>query len=96
MHRRLPVDRHRARPATLPGRRTDPALHQRWEIKTAYLQLKSSILGGCRCGPRCRRHRSGNHALLIVCQLLDIAMVDATDSRLGTNRTWRGTLSRRS
>jgi hypothetical protein len=58
--------------------------HQRWEIETAYLELKSSILGG-----RVLRSRTPDgidqeiHALLIVYQLLRTAMVDATDSRPG-------------
>jgi Insertion element 4 transposase N-terminal/Transposase DDE domain len=58
--------------------------HQRWEIETAYLELKSSILGG-----RVLRSRTPDgidqeiHALLITYQLLRTAMVDATDSRPG-------------
>jgi hypothetical protein len=60
--------------------------HQRWEIETAYLELKSSILGG-----RVLRSRTPDgidqemHALLIVYQLLRTAMVDATDSLPGTD-----------
>lgn len=60
--------------------------HQRWEIETAYLELKSSILGG-----RVLRARTPDgidqeiHALLITYQLLRTAMVDATDSRPGTD-----------
>ena len=58
--------------------------HQRWEIETAYLELKSSILGG-----RVLRSRTPDgvdqevHALLTVYHLLRTAMVDATDSRPG-------------
>jgi Transposase DDE domain/Insertion element 4 transposase N-terminal len=58
--------------------------HQRWEIETAYLELKSSILGG-----RVLRARTPDgveqeiYALLSVYQLLRTAMVDATDSRPG-------------
>ena len=58
--------------------------HQRWEIETAYLELKSSILGG-----RVLRARTPDgidqevHALLIIYQLLRTAMVDATDTRPG-------------
>ncbi|TQL35316.1 IS4 family transposase [Salinispora arenicola] len=58
--------------------------HQRWEIETAYLELKSTILGG-----RVLRARTPDgvdqeiHALLIVYQVLRTAMVDATDSRPG-------------
>jgi hypothetical protein len=60
--------------------------HQRWEIETAYLELKSSILGG-----RVLRARTPDgidqeiHALLIVYQLLRTAMADATDSQPGTD-----------
>jgi hypothetical protein len=58
--------------------------HQRWEIETAFLELKSSILAG-----RVLRARTPDgidqelHALLIVYQVLRTAMVDATDSRPG-------------
>jgi hypothetical protein len=60
--------------------------HQRWEIETAYLELKSTILGG-----RVLRARTPTgidqeiYALLITYQLLRTAMVDATDSRPGTD-----------
>jgi Insertion element 4 transposase N-terminal/Transposase DDE domain len=60
--------------------------HQRWEIETAYLELKSSILGG-----RVLRARTPDgidqevHALLIVYQTLRTAMVDATDSQPDTD-----------
>jgi hypothetical protein len=77
---------------TLLDPRTHPAAelvrlyHQRWEIETAYLELKSSILGG-----RVLRARTPDgieqeiYALLNVYQLLRTAMVDATDSRPGTD-----------
>ncbi|HEY6748513.1 MAG TPA: IS4 family transposase [Mycobacteriales bacterium] len=60
--------------------------HRRWEIETAYLELKSSILGG-----RVLRARTPDgidqeiHALLIVYQALRTAMTDATDARPGTD-----------
>ena len=60
--------------------------HQRWEIETAFLELKSSILGG-----RVLRARTPDgidqevHALLIIYQVLRTAMVDATDTRPGTD-----------
>ena len=60
--------------------------HQRWEIETAYLELKSSMLGG-----RVLRARTPDgidqevHALLVVYQILRTAMVDATDTRPGTD-----------
>ena len=58
--------------------------HRRWEIETAYLQIKSSVLGG-----RVLRARTPQgidqeiHALLVVYQILRTAMVDATDSLPG-------------
>jgi len=60
--------------------------HQRWEIETAYLELKSTILGG-----RVLRARTPEgitqeiYALLVVYQLLRTAMADATSSRPGTD-----------
>jgi hypothetical protein len=75
---------------TLGDPRTHPAAdlvrlyHQRWEIETAYLELKSSILRG-----RVLRARTPDgvqqevYALLSVYQILRTAMVDATDSRPG-------------
>jgi hypothetical protein len=56
--------------------------HQRWEIETAYLEIKSSILGG-----RVLRARTPAgvdqeiHALLITYQILRTAMADATNSQ---------------
>ena len=55
--------------------------HQRWEIETAYLELKSTILGG-----RVLRSRTPQgitqelYALLVTYQLLRTTMADATDS----------------
>lgn len=55
--------------------------HQRWEIETAYLEIKSTILDG-----RVLRSRTPTgieqeiYALLITYQILRTAMVDATDS----------------
>ena len=60
--------------------------HQRWEIETAYSELKSTILGG-----RVLRARTPAgidqevHALLVTYQLLRTAMADATDTRPGTD-----------
>jgi hypothetical protein len=60
--------------------------HQRWEIETAYLELKSTILGG-----RVLRARTPQgieqeiYALLVVYQLLRTAMADATSTRPGTD-----------
>jgi hypothetical protein len=56
--------------------------HHRWAIETAYLELKSSILGG-----RVLRARTPSgveqevYALLVVYQLLRTAMADATNTR---------------
>ena len=53
--------------------------HERWEVETAYLELKSSILGG-----RVLRARTPNgieqevYALLVTYQLIRTAMADAT------------------
>jgi hypothetical protein len=58
--------------------------HERWEIETAYLELKSSILGG-----RVLRARTLTgidqeiHALLVTYQILRTAMTDATNSMPG-------------
>lgn len=71
-------------PATHPATELVTLYHQRWEIETAYLELKSSILGG-----HVLRARTPDgidqeiHALLIVYQILRTAMVDATDSQPG-------------
>ena len=60
--------------------------HQRWEIETAYLELKSTILGG-----RVLRARTPAgidqeiYALLATCQILRTAMADATAAVPGTD-----------
>jgi len=75
---------------TLLDHRRYPALelvalyHQRWEIETAYLELKSSILGG-----RVLRARTPQgidqelYALLVCYQILRLAMADATSTQPG-------------
>src|SRR6266496_1671199 len=56
--------------------------HQRWEIETAYLEIKSSILGG-----RVLRARTPTgidqelYALLVCYQILRLAMADATSTQ---------------
>jgi hypothetical protein len=71
-------------PHTHPAAELIRLYHERWEIETAYLELKSSILTG-----RVLRARTPDgidqeiHALLIVYQLLRTAMTDATDSQPG-------------
>jgi Insertion element 4 transposase N-terminal/Transposase DDE domain len=58
--------------------------HERWEIETAYLELKASILGG-----RVLRARTPAgleqeiYALLVTYQILRTAMCDATNSHPG-------------
>jgi hypothetical protein len=60
--------------------------HQRWEIETAYLELKSTILGG-----RVLRARTPAgidqeiYALLVTYQILRTAMADATACAPGTD-----------
>jgi len=68
---------HRRHPATA----LVTLYHRRWEIETAYLELKSSILGG-----RVLRARTPAgiaqevYALLITYQILRIAITDAIDA----------------
>jgi hypothetical protein len=75
------LDAHRWPAATLVA-----LYHQRWEIETAYLELKSSILGG-----RVLRARTPQgidqeiHALLVCYQLLRLAMADATNTQPGVD-----------
>lgn len=60
--------------------------HRRWDIETAYMEIKSSILGG-----RVLRARTPDgidqeiYALLTVYQVLRTAMTDATDSQPATS-----------
>jgi hypothetical protein len=60
--------------------------HERWEIETAYLELKSTILSG-----RVLRSRTPDgidqeiHALLVTYQALRIAMADAAGTVPGTD-----------
>ncbi|MGI5142839.1 IS4 family transposase [Streptomyces sp. CA-106110] len=75
---------------TLTDHRTHPAAelitlyHQRWEIETAYLEIKSTTLGG-----RVLRARTPDgvsqelYALLVTYQALRLAMADATAARPG-------------
>jgi len=60
--------------------------HRRWEIETAYLEIKSSILGGRVLRARtCDGIDQEIYALLTVYQILRTAMTDATDSQPGTS-----------
>ncbi|HVT69045.1 MAG TPA: transposase [Trebonia sp.] len=60
--------------------------HERWEVETAYLELKSTILGG-----RVLRARTPGGieqevwALLVTCQALRAAIADATGTAPGTD-----------
>ncbi|MFL4905605.1 IS4 family transposase [Streptomyces sp. MMS24-I2-30] len=73
------IDHHRH-----PAAELTTLYHQRWEIETAYLELKSTILGG-----RVLRARTPEgidqeiYALLVVYQLLRTAMADATNTQAG-------------
>lgn len=73
-------------PHTYPAGELIRLYHQRWEIETAYLELKSSILGG-----RVLRARTPVgieqeiYALLITYQLLRTAIADATSTQPGTD-----------
>jgi len=71
---------------THPARQIITLYHERWEIETLYLELKSTMLHGAVL-------RSGHpaaiaqeiYALLTTYQILRIAITDATDSIPGTN-----------
>jgi hypothetical protein len=66
-------------PGRYPAAEITALYHQRWEIETSYLELKSTILGG-----RVLRARTPAgvdqevHALLVTYQALRTAMADAT------------------
>ncbi|MFE2024453.1 IS4 family transposase [Streptomyces hygroscopicus] len=73
-------------PSTHPAGELVRLYHERWEIETAYAELKSTILGG-----RILRARTPAGieqevwALLVAYQALRTAMTDATDSVPGTD-----------
>ena len=73
-------------PRSWPAATLVALYHQRWEIETAYLELKSTILGG-----RVLRARTPQgidqeiHALLVCYQLLRLAMADATSTQPGVD-----------
>jgi Transposase DDE domain len=60
--------------------------HERWEIESAYLALRHTLLGGhvLRSGDRAGLEQE-IWALLTVYQLLRMAMVDAVETRPGIN-----------
>jgi len=56
--------------------------HERWEVETAFLELKSTILGGRVLRARTPAGvRQEIYALLITYQAIRLAMADATDTR---------------
>ena len=58
--------------------------HERWEIETAFLELKSTILGGRVLRARTPAGvRQEIYALLVAYQAIRLAMADATDTRDG-------------
>jgi transposase IS4-like protein/DDE family transposase len=60
--------------------------HQRWEIETAYLEIKSTILGAHLLRARTPEGITQEvYALLITYQILRQAMTEATDTRPGTD-----------
>ncbi|MDT9694345.1 transposase, partial [Streptomyces sp. P9(2023)] len=73
-------------PSTHPAGELVRLYHERWEIETAYAELKSTILGG-----HVLRARTPDGieqemwALLTAYQALRTAMTDATDSVPGTD-----------
>ncbi|MEU0522043.1 IS4 family transposase [Streptosporangium sp. NPDC006007] len=81
-------------PATHPAAELVRLYHERWEIETAYAELKSTILGG-----RVLRARTPDGveqevwALLTVYQALRTAMTDATDSVPGIDPDRAGFLT---
>jgi len=71
---------------TYPAREIITLYHQRWEIETLYLELKSTMLGGAVLRSE---HPAAIdqeiYALLTTYQILRIAITDATDSVTGTD-----------
>ncbi|WP_228040619.1 IS4 family transposase [Streptomyces chromofuscus] len=73
---------------TLTDHHTHPAAdlitlyHQRWEIETAYLEIKSTILGGRVLRARTPAGTDQEvYALLVTYQVLRLAMADAASTR---------------
>ena len=88
LHPDRPADRVYRLATTLLDHHRYPAgelitlYHRRWEIETAYLELKSSILGGRVLRARTpTRIEQEVYALLVVYHLLHTAMADATSTR---------------
>jgi hypothetical protein len=73
-------------PVRYPAAELIRLYHQRWEIETAYLELKSTILGGKVLRARTPAGIDQEiYALLVTYQLLRTAMADATASAPGTD-----------
>lgn len=77
---------------TLADHRRYPAFdvvrlyHERWEIETAFLELKSTILGGRVLRARTPAGvRQEIYALLVAYQAIRLAMADATDTQDGVD-----------
>jgi hypothetical protein len=73
-------------PRLFPAARLVKLYHERWEIETAYLALRHTLLGGrvLRSGDRPGLEQE-TWALLTLYQLLRMAMTDATASVPGTD-----------
>jgi hypothetical protein len=73
-------------PARFPAADLAVLYHERWEVETAYLELKSTVLGG-----RVLRARTPGgveqevYALLVTCQALRTAIADAASTVPGTD-----------
>ncbi|WP_405057913.1 IS4 family transposase [Kribbella sp. NBC_01505] len=73
-------------PHTYPAFDLVTLYHQRWEIETAYLELKSTILGGHILRARTPEGITQEvYALLTTYQILRQAITNATDTRPGTD-----------
>jgi len=60
--------------------------HERWEVETAYLELKSTLLGGRVLRARTPAGLTQEiYALLVTYQILRTVMADATSTQLGTD-----------
>ncbi|WP_343238567.1 IS4 family transposase [Streptomyces sp. SID13031] len=73
-------------PHTYPAFDLVTLYHQRWEIETTYLELKSTILGGHVLRARTPTGITQEvYALLVTYQILRQAITDATDAQPGTD-----------
>jgi hypothetical protein len=73
-------------PGRYPAAELIRLYHERWEIETAYLEIKSTILGGKVLRARTPAGIDQEiYALLVTYQLLRTAMADATSAQAGTD-----------